>query len=67
MDYAKLMFAFHVRELASARLAHAVPDELKGDAARKWRTDRYKQTVIDVVEELERTAGYIDEAKASKD
>lgn len=64
MDYNRLLFAFHVRELAMQRLVKRTPEGLTAEAEREWRFERSDAVIAEVVAELSSVAARIDKAVA---
>jgi hypothetical protein len=65
MDYQKMLFAFHVRELSMARLTHQTPKDFTPEQRMAWMQERFPATVQGVVSELSDIALMIDSFKAS--
>jgi hypothetical protein len=60
MDYSKLLYAFHVRELAAARLVHQTPSHMTENEAADFRRFKFEQTVKDVNREIINVAQIIE-------
>jgi hypothetical protein len=62
MDYNRMLFAFHVRELTVARLVAHRPRDVPEEEQDRWMLDRFNGTAELIVRELNEIADVIDKA-----
>jgi hypothetical protein len=66
MDYEKLIFAAHVRQLAHERIIDATKDR-SAEYVDRYRNEHSERIIMEVVDEFESILEIIDEVKARRD